>query len=526
MNVLCSDKTGTLTEGVVQLHSSLDIAGNKSEKVLLYAYLNALYQTGYTNPLDEAIRTHHHFDASRYQRLDEVPYDFIRKRLSVLISRENAHLIVTKGALLQVLSACSSAETPGGQQVNIAAVRQQIQSRFEDMSEKGFRVLGLAYRDAGSRTSITKEDEIDMTFLGMLVFFDPPKTGIAGTLDRLKQLGVSLKVITGDNQLVAVSIGQQVGLSTERVLTGRDLRQTSDEALLQQVNTVDVFAEVEPNQKERIIFALRKSGNVVGYIGDGINDASALHAADVGISVDSAVDVAKEAADIVLLEKNLAVLLDGVQEGRRTFANTLKYVFMATSANFGNMFSVAGASLFLPFLPLLPKQILLTNLLTDLPEMTIATDSVDQEMVDKPRRWNIRFIRNFMATFGMLSSVFDYLTFGVLLFVLHAGADLFRSGWFVESVISASLAVLVIRSRRPFFKSKPSRYLLITTFLISLVTLIFPFTPLGEIFGFVKLPVYFILFMVVIVALYMIATEITKRGFYQRLAEGRTEDLD
>lgn len=335
------------------------------------------------------------------------------------------------------------------------------------------------------------------------------------TFDRLKQLGISLKVITGDNRLVTLSITQQIGLPTEGVLTGRDLRQMSDEALLQQVNKVDVFAEVEPNQKERIIFALRKSGNVVGYVGDGINDASALHAADVSISVDTAVDVAKDAADIVLLEKDLAILLEGVQEGRITFANTLKYVFMATSANFGNMFSVAGASLFLPFLPLLPKQILLTNLMTDLPEMTIATDSVDQEMVEKPRRWNIRFIRNFMATFGMLSSVFDYVTFGVLLFVLHADAGLFRTGWFIESVVSASIAVLVIRSRRPFFKSKPSHYLLMATLVIVSVTLIFPFTPLGKLFGFTRLPVSFLLLLGVIVALYIIAIEIAKRKFYQ-----------
>jgi Mg2+-importing ATPase len=291
----------------------------------------------------------------------------------------------------------------------------------------------------------------------------------------------------------------------------------SDEALLGQVNEVDVFAEVEPNQKERIILALKKAGNVVGHLGDGINDASALHAADVGISVESAVDVAKESAYIVLLEKDLGVLAQGVKEGRKTFANTLKYVFMATSANFGNMFSMAGASLFLPFLPLLPRQILLTNLMTDFPEMTIATDNVDSEMVEQPRRWDVNFIRNFMVVFGILSSVFDYLTFGVLLFVLHTSIDLFRTSWFVESVISASLIVLVIRSRRHFFKSVPGKHLLIATLMIVGAALIFPFTLLGNLFGFTPPPISFLLVMAIIVVLYIILGEVVKRAFYKRL---------
>jgi len=306
-------------------------------------------------------------------------------------------------------------------------------------------------------------------------------------------------------------------LLNRQILTGADLHQMSDEALLKRVNEVDVFAEVEPNHKESIILALKKAGHVVGYMGDGINDASALHTADVSISVDSAVDVAKEAADIVLLEKDLAVLVQGVREGRRTFANTLKYVFMATSANFGNMFSMAGASLFLSFLPLLPKQILLTNLMTDFPEMTIATDSVDHELVEKPRRWNIQFIRNFMMTFGILSSVFDYLTFGVLLMILHATTKQFRTGWFLESVISASIIVLVIRTRKFFFKSKPGKYLLISTLLVVIVTILFPFTPLSDLLGFQPLPVTVLLAIGVIVALYVMAAEITKRSFYKRV---------
>jgi P-type Mg2+ transporter len=517
MNVLCSDKTGTLTEGVVRVHSAVDIDGNESEKVIFYAYINAFYETGFANPIDEGIRNHRQFDLSGYEKLDELPYDFIRKRLSILVSDNGRHLMVTKGALQNVLAVCSTIEIAGGTVVDIAAVRERIKGRFEELSSKGFRTLGVAYRDVGSDSVITKDHEVGMTFAGFLALFDPPKLDIAKTIGELKELGVSLKVITGDNKLVAASVSRQVGLLNLRIISGADLHKMSDEALLKQVNEVDVFAEVEPNHKERIILALKKAGNVVGYMGDGINDASALHAADVSISIDGAVDVAKDAADIVLLEKDLRVLKQGVQAGRMTFSNTLKYVFMATSANFGNMFSMAGASLFLSFLPLLPKQVLLTNLFTDFPEMTIATDNVDREAVDKPRRWDIKFIRKFMITFGLLSSVFDYLTFGVLLFILHATTNQFRTGWFMESVISASVIVLVIRSRKPFFRSKPGKYLLITTLLIVGVTFIFPFTPLGQLFGFQPLPLWFFFVIVVIVLLYVAGAEITKRIFYSKV---------
>ncbi len=517
MNVLCSDKTGTLTEGVVQFHSALDVDGSESERVFLYAYLNATYETGFANPIDEAIRAHRQPDLSSYQKVDEVPYDFIRKRLSILVSRDGACQIITKGALLNVLDVCSYAEVGHPKTVEISTARDRIQQRFEELSQKGFRILGIAYREVGSVKIITKEDETGMTFLGFLVFFDPPKDGIVETINKLRQLGVSLKIITGDNSLVADNLSHEVGFSGPKMLTGRDLHQMSDEALLHRVNETDVFAEVEPNHKEAIIHALRKAGNVVGYMGDGINDASALHSADVGISVDSAVDVAKEAADIVLLQKDLDVLVEGVREGRATFANTLKYVFMATSANFGNMFSMAGASLFLPFLPMLPSQILLTNLLTDFPEMTIATDRVDPELAEKPRRWDIKFIRNFMMTFGPVSSIFDFITFGVLLLVLHAQPNSFRTGWFLESVISASMIVLVIRTRRPFYQSRPGKYLVTATLLIAGVTLALPFSPLGALFRFRPLPAPFFLALGVIVALYVITAEITKRLFYKKL---------
>lgn len=526
MNVLCSDKTGTLTEGVVRLRSALSVDGHDSEKVLLYAYLDAFYQTGFTNPIDQAICTYHPLDVSDYKKLDEVPYDFIRRCLTVLVAeKDGTHLMVIKGALKNVLDVCTTVELPPAQGqggsteaiVDIATLREEIQQRYGGLSQQGFRVLGVGYRRLDEVSRISKDDEKKMTFLGFLVFFDPPKEGVGETIKQLKNLGVSLKIITGDNQLVAAHISQQVGIANVTILTGSEMHQMSSTALLGKVNDVDVFAEVEPNQKESILIALKKAGNVVGYIGDGINDASALHAADVGISVNSGVDVAKEAADIVLLEKDLSVLVQGVREGRKTFANTLKYVFMATSANFGNMFSMAGASLFLPFLPLLPKQILLTNLLTDIPEMTIATDNVDNEMVDKPRRWDIGFIRNFMLTFGLLSSIFDYMTFGVLLFILHANVKQFRTGWFIESVVSASLIVLVIRSRRPFFKSRPAKQLLIATLSIVVLTVISPYTPLAGIFGFQPLNVFFLLMLAVIVILYVALAEVVKRYFYMRV---------
>jgi Mg2+-importing ATPase len=517
MNVICSDKTGTLTEGTVQLQAALNVDGTSSDKVLLHAYLNAFYETGFTNPIDEAIRTHQKFDLTGYQKQDEIPYDFLRKRLSILVSHDNNHLMITKGALKNILDVCSTVETADGNIADISTVKDQIQKHFEEFSNKGSRTLGVAYRNMGSESRISKDHEANMTFSGFLVLFDPPKPNIIETITNLKNLGVVLKVITGDNHLVAASVSQQMGLLDTKILTGQELIQMSDSALLNRVMDIDVFAEIEPNQKERIIIALKKAGNVVGYMGDGINDASAIHAADVGISVDSAVDVAKDAADIVLLEKDLGVLVQGVREGRATFANTLKYVFMATSANFGNMFSMAGVSLILPFLPLLPKQILLTNLMTDFPEMTIATDSVDKEMIDYPRRWNIKAIRKFMITFGIVSSVFDYLTFGALLLILHATQIQFRTGWFLESVVSASLIVLVIRSRKPSYKSQPGKYLLIATLSIVAITLILPYTPLAEIFGFGPLPIPFLLLIGLIILFYIITAEIVKKIFYRKV---------
>ncbi|MBX6365637.1 MAG: magnesium-translocating P-type ATPase, partial [Gemmatimonadetes bacterium] len=454
MDVLCSDKTGTLTEGHVTLQAALDVTGQASDRVLRLAAINAAFQTGYANPMDQAIRARAP-DLVGWEKLDELPYDFVRRRLSILARHDAERLLVAKGAVPGILDICRSAMLPDGRIVPIATLAEAFRRRCDALNRQGLRTLGVAYRTFDEDRPLAPGDEADLTLVGLLTFLDPPKPRAAEAVDALRRLGVRLKLVTGDNRLVAATIAEGVGLSTAGPVVGADIRHLSDAALIHRAATTDVFAEIEPNQKERIVRALRHGGSVVGYIGDGINDAAALHAADVGISVEGAVDVAKEAAAIVLLEPDLGVLADGVREGRRTFANTLKYVFMATSANFGNMFSMAGASLFLPFLPLLPTQILLMNLLTDLPEMTIATDTVDAELVEAPRRWDVPFIRRFMLTFGALSSVFDYLTFAALLL---AGAAIpgFRTAWFVESVASAAVIVLVIRTRRPAFRSRPS----------------------------------------------------------------------
>lgn len=517
MDLLCTDKTGTITEGELKLHSFQDLKGDQSEKILLYATLNAYYQKGFENPIDRAILAEKKADVSQYENLDEAPYDFIRRRLSILVSKNGSSVMITKGAFPNVLEVCSVAETEPGKVVEISEVKGQIEQKFEEFSQKGLRTLGLAYKDMGQQKTIKKEQETEMTFLGFLAFYDPPKPDIAKTINSMEKLGISLKIITGDNKFVAASISQEVGLESSRILTGSEITRMDKETLIKKVNDTDVFAEIEPDQKEHIIIAFKKCEKVVGYLGDGINDASALHAADVGISVDSAADVAKEAADIVLMEKSLNALVEGIKGGRKTFANTLKYVFMATSANFGNMFSMAGASLFLPFLPLLPTQVLLINLLTDFPEMTIATDSVDEELVENPRRWNVDFIRRFMIVFGITSSVFDYMTFGILLFVFPGMVEQFRTGWFIESVISASMIVLVIRSRRPFFKSKPGKYLLAATIFIGIVTLCFPLTPFAAPFGFKPLPISIILLIGVIIGIYILTAEIVKRFFYKRV---------
>lgn len=522
MAILCSDKTGTLTEGTARVQRSCGIDGGPNPAVLRHAAVNAGFETGFSNPIDAAIREAGGGDLGDWSKLDELPFDFLRKRLSVLARQGDTPVLITKGAFLKVLEVCDRAEAADGSTLPLAAVEPELRRLYGAWSAEGYRVLAVAVRrwPAGGALvprRVRPQDEAHMVFLGLLGLSDPLRPGVRDTVAELERLGVRLKIITGDNALVAARVGREAGLRNPEVLTGAQLQQLSDIALPVRAEAVDVFAEIEPNQKERLIHALRNAGHVVGYLGDGINDAPALHAADVGLSVQGAVDVAREAADIVLLEPDLAVLLAGIREGRRTFANTLKYVFMATSANFGNMLSMAGASLLLPFLPLLPKQILLTNLLTDLPEMTIATDRVDPDWIERPHRWSLPFIRRFMVTFGLVSSVFDFLTFAVLLWVLKADAAQFRTGWFVESVISAASIVLVIRTRGSLFRSRPSRWLVAATVAVVGLTLLLPWTPLGHLFGLVPLPGAFLALMAVILAAYVASAELAKGWFYRHL---------
>jgi Mg2+-importing ATPase len=530
MNILCSDKTGTLTTGTIEVNSTLNPGGQEDDRVLLYAYLNAANETSFVNPIDRAITQtgkSRGLDISKFEKLDEIPFDFVRKRLSILArskisagsgTEDNGKpLLITKGAVDKVLAICSKVEDAPGKVFDIDSVRQkQIEGLFERVSHKGFRVLGVACRlFPAEKCHIAREDETACTFIGLLALWDPVKDDAKRSIAALEDLGISLKMISGDNRLIAGHVGEKVGLSSTRLLTGPELDEMSPEAL--ERHEREIFAEIVPQQKERIILALKKSGNVVGYMGDGINDAPALHASDIGISVDSATDVVKEEADLVLLEKNLRVLADGVREGRRTFANTLKYVFMATSSNFGNMFSTAAASFLLPFLPMLPKQILLNNLLTDLQETTIASDNVDRGLLSRPRRWNMRLIRRFMIVFGPLSAAFDFAMFGVLILLLHATTDQFRTAWFIESVISALFVVLAIRSRKPVLRGKPGRYLLLATCLVAVTAAIIPFTPVGAIFGLVGLPLSYYGWIVAVVASYIAAVEGTKKVFYGKM---------
>jgi Mg2+-importing ATPase len=516
MDVLCTDKTGTLTVGVVQLDATLDWLGQPSRAVARNAFLNASLQTGLTNPLDEAILRTPPGETSTVHKIDEVPYDFVRKRMSVVVEEDSRRWMISKGALDNILEVCSQVGLDPCQP--LTEQRQtEIRQRFAAWSEQGFRVLGVAVRNLPAQTEYTRSDEREMVFAGYLLFFDPPKADVFDTVEKLTGMGIQLKIITGDNQLVARHVLKSIGLKHEGVLTGKQLNQLSDEALWHVVEHTNLFAEVDPNQKERILLALRKNGHTVGYLGDGINDAPSLHIADVGISVAQAVDVAKEAADFVLLERGLAVLQRGVELGRSTFANTLKYIYVTTSANFGNMFSMAGASLILPYLPLLPAQILLTNFLTDFPALTIASDTVDPELTQFPRRWNVKDIRDFMMLFGLVSSAFDFLTFGALIWIAHAQTDLLRTGWFLESVLSELLIMFVIRTRRLFFKSSVGKPLLISSLIIAGLTLVLPFLPIHSLLGFTTIPPGLLVILLAITLSYAAATEIAKRLYYHRL---------
>ena len=518
MDVLCTDKTGTLTEAKIRLVRTIDGYGRESETAYRRAYLNSSFESGMKSPLDEAILAGPAFDIAGWTKVDEVPFDFERRRVSVLVEHGSESRLIVKGAPEDLLRLSDRHEGADGQSHPLdLATRQAFEATLDSLGADGFRALGIAIREvAAGQDKAGTADESDLVFCGFAVFLDPPKSSAGATIRALAEAGISVKVLTGDNERVSRHVFAEIGVPVTGVLTGAVLTTLSDEALLGQLPRVNLFCRVNPQQKHRILLALKRLGHVVGFMGDGINDAPALHAADVGISVDGAADVARAAADLILLDQDLSVVRDAVFAGRGTVQNVSKYVLMGASSNFGNMFSMAGASLFLPFLPLLPKQILLMNLLTDLPEMTIATDSVDPELLAMPRRWDIRSIRNFMLVFGTLSSVFDYATFGALRLLMGADAAAFRTGWFLESVISASLVVLVVRSRRPFWQSRPSATLLGTTIAVVAATFVLPFTPLATPMGLGPVEPIFLLLLAAIIACYIAAAEGAKFVFYRR----------
>ncbi|HEX9206939.1 MAG TPA: magnesium-translocating P-type ATPase [Steroidobacteraceae bacterium] len=513
MDVLCTDKTGTLTEGVVQLDGAWDDQGRPSEEVLQWGALNAALQSGLVNPLDEAILQRRRPLADAAVKVAEVPYDFVRKRLTVVVRDADGCRLLTKGAFEQVLAACTFV---GRHAVLDAGRREELRERAAQWTQRGIRVLAVATREVEPDAKHDRDEEQSLTFAGFLTFLDRPKDGVDQAIADLQRLGVAVKVITGDSGAVAQYVAARVGLRADRTLSGAQLDELHDEALWHEAERTDLFVEVDPNQKERIILALKKTGHVVGFLGDGINDAPAMHAADTSLSVQGAVDVAREAADFVLLERDLDVIRRGIEEGRRTFANTLKYVMTTTSANLGNMISMAVASLFLPFLPLLAGQILLNNFLSDVPAVGIADDSVDPEMVDRPRRWNMKFLGRFMVEFGCLSSLFDFLTFALLLVVFVAPAELFRTGWFIESLLTELVIALVVRTRRPFWRSRPGTVLLWSTAAIALLTFAIPYLPYASLLGFTPLPFGLAIALVAITVAYVAGAEVLKASFYRR----------
>ncbi len=518
VDVLCTDKTGTLTKGVVEFNAALDPSGAESAAVFGLAAVNARLESGIANPLDAAIvkaAEQRACPCPGGAKVDEIPYDFVRKRLTIVVEEEARHLMVTKGAFEPVLECCRTVASPSGPLPLDAVARERLEAFFRARGEEGFRVLGLASRRLAPQARYGRADEAGMVFEGFLLFFDPLKEGIEETVREIEKLGIAVKILTGDNRHVAAHVAAAVGLDTRRVITGRQMNEMRDEALWHLAEHTALFAELDPQQKERIIRALQHRGHAVAYLGDGVNDAPALHVADAGVSVDQAVDVARETADIVLLQQDLNVLRQGVVDGRRTFANTLKYISIATSGNFGNMVSMAFASVAVPFLPLLAKQILLNNFLSDIPAMAISTDNVDEDALKAPQRWNIRAIGIFMLVFGLSSTLFDFLTFALLLLVFHADEALFQSTWFTLSVVTELAVMLVLRTHMPFWRSRPSPFLMGAVALVAVVTIALPFiAPLARAFGFVPLPASLLALGAGIAVLYVAGVEITKKLFY------------
>ena len=518
MDVLCTDKTGTLTEAKIHLEAHVDSMGVSSNRVLELAYLNSFFETGLKSPLDEAILEHEHIDVSGWRKIDEVPFDFERRRVSVLIDNGETRWLVVKGAPDDIIGLCTHYENDGplSQHEMDKTVRMVIHDQYNALEKEGYRVLGIAWREVPTNhPHAVVSDESGLVLAGFAGFLDPPKASAASALAAIRQSGVVIKIVTGDSELVTQHVCTQLNIPVTGVLTGKDIAQMDDIGLQAKVELVNLFCRVNPTQKERVIRAIKARGHVVGYLGDGINDAPSLHVADVGLSVDSAVDVAKEAADMILLQQDLHVLHAAILEGRRTFGNVMKYIMMATSSNFGNMFSMAGASLFLPFLPMMPTQILLNNILYDISEMPIPLDKVDAEEVAVPHVLDLNFIRNFMLVIGPISSLFDFMTFYVMLVMLQANEKLFQTGWFVESLCTQVLVIFIIRTRYNPLRSVANPLLTFTSLLVVTIAILIPFTPLGIHFGFVPPPAKFYFILGGMVIAYLFIVEIVKQAFYK-----------
>ena len=520
IDVLCSDKTGTLTTGIMSLAASVDFLGKPSERPIELGYINSKLETGIRSPLDAAILKLQRPDSDGYVKCDEIPFDFERRRLSIVVEKRGSTgcLLITKGAPEGILDLSESYETEGRVIPLDAAAKNRCRQTFDHLSAQGFRVLAVAYRIVNSHCAFTVADEHSLILAGYLAFADPPNPDAAQSLAAMSRDGVEVKILTGDNELVARHVCEQVGIKNPTIILGEELGRTSDPALQHLAEETTVFARVSPMQKDRIIHALKQRDHVVGYMGDGINDAPSLHAADVGISVASAVDVAREAADIILLKPGLQILHNGIIEGRRASANVMKYLLMGTSSNFGNMFSMAGASVFLPFLPMLPTQILLNNFLYDTAQITIPSDNVDEDAIRAPRRWDMKLIRNFMIYIGPISSIYDFLTFYVLLHYFHASQPEFHTGWFVESLATQTLVLFIIRTAGNPLKSRPSIPLAITTVLVVIIGVVLPFSPLAKLLGFTPLPPPFFAFLAISTITYLLLVEWAKRLLFSRVA--------
>ena len=519
MDVLCTDKTGTLTEARIRLERHVDALGQDSPRVLELAYLNSYFESGLKSPLDDAILQHAEINISGWQKIDEVPFDFERRRVSVLVEREGARMLAVKGAPEDILRLCSRYENETRAVTPLDdAVRARVGTLFDDLGREGFRVLGIAWHPVPmDHPHAVVTDETELIFAGFAAFLDPPKISAGEALAALQASGVAVKIVTGDNELVTRHVCTQLGLAITGVLNGTDIHDMNDDALRARAEAANLFCRVNPAQKNRIILALKARSHVVGYLGDGINDAPSLHTADVGISVEGAVDVARLAAAMILLEKDLNVLHAGILEGRRTFGNVMKYIMMATSSNFGNMFSMAAATLFLPFLPMLPLQILLNNLLYDVSEIPLPLDNVDEEDLARPRRWDMSFIRNFMLTIGPISSLFDFLTFYLLIALFNANETLFRTGWFVESIVTQVMVIFVIRTRRSLLRSQPNSWLVVTSLGVVLTAMLLPFSPLAHYLGFTPLPGKFFALLLALIVAYLVMVQAGKQWFYKRL---------